>query len=77
MRNMLPEVGDLQRSSDVAEPSLMSHKPATETHKNPLVEHRLKGVCAFVFVCVSHCPLRRNAEQTAAAPVGRETQLDV
>lgn len=27
---MLPEVGDLQRSSDVAEPSLMSHSPATE-----------------------------------------------
>lgn len=27
---MLPEVGDLQRSSDVAEPSLMSHRPVAE-----------------------------------------------
>lgn len=30
LKNMLPEVGDLQRSSDVAEPSLMSHRPAVE-----------------------------------------------
>lgn len=30
LKNMLPEVGDLQRSSDVAEPSLMSHRPAAE-----------------------------------------------
>lgn len=31
---MLPEVGDLQRSSDVAEPSLMSHRPAAQIHTN-------------------------------------------
>lgn len=33
LKNMLPEVGDLQRSSDVAEPSLMSHRPAAETRR--------------------------------------------
>lgn len=31
LKNILPEVGDLQRSSDVAEPSLMSHNPATKS----------------------------------------------
>lgn len=30
LKDMLPEVGDLQRSSDVAEPSLMSHRPAAK-----------------------------------------------
>lgn len=30
LKNMLPEVGDLHRSSDVAEPSLMSHRPTAE-----------------------------------------------
>lgn len=76
IRNMLPEVGDLQRSSDVAEPSLMSHKPAAQTHK-PTGAAQTQGcvrVCVFVCVCMCHCPLRQNAEQTAAAPFGRDTQ---
>lgn len=75
MRNMLPEVGDLQRSSDVAEPSLMSHKPAAETHE-PTGATRTQG-CLCVCVRVCDCPLRQNTEQTVAAPVGRETQLVV
>lgn len=55
MRNMLPEVGDLQRSSDVAEPSLMSHKPAAETHK-PTGATQTQGclcVCLCVYVSLS------------------------
>lgn len=52
-RNMLPEVGDLQRSSDVAEPSLMSHRPAE------IRKPRLQGVC----VCVS---LFSEAERPSA-----------
>lgn len=67
MRNMLPEVGDLQRSSDVAEPSLMSHKPAAETHKPTGATQTQGCLCVCVCVSVCHWPLRKNGEQTAAA----------
>lgn len=36
LKDRLPEVGDLQRSSDVAEHSLMSHKPTAEQIKHKL-----------------------------------------
>lgn len=39
---MLPEVGDLQRSSDVAEPSLMSHRPAAKDHNSDLMKFKIK-----------------------------------
>lgn len=40
LKDMLPEVGDLQRSSDVAEPSLMSHRPAGKKTCEKRDEHR-------------------------------------
>lgn len=60
LKNMLPEVGDLQRSSDVAEPSLMSHRPAAEmrqvrmeklkiiTTMNKQIETKSRGVASFM-----------------------------
>lgn len=48
LRDVLPEVGDLQRSSEVAEPSLMSQSPV-ERKKN-MVAHDVK-------MCASTCSL--------------------
>lgn len=71
MRNMLPEVGDLQRSSDVAEPSLMSHKPAAETHK-PTGATQTQG-CVFVCLCVIVL-WGKMASRLRQPSFGRETQ---
>lgn len=44
LKVILPEVGDLQRSSDVAEPSLMSHSP-TDRSRDLI---RKKRNCIFL-----------------------------
>lgn len=42
--DVLPEVGDLQRSSEVAEPSLMSHRPVERERET----HSFTLHCAYV-----------------------------
>lgn len=79
---MLPEVGDLQRSSDVAEPSLMSHRPAAEitqfiqnqaNQKEPL----RCSFCQYPFLLYHILPLHSESTRAALCFWGDWTRLYV